>query len=82
MTQFWLNEAWLLTVASLLEEGDTLLRELEYTPQQAHSSDVLALSEGAEETTQDMAPIQKARHLLRELGGGKCRSLQTTMRKL
>ena len=60
----WLSEAWLLTVASELEEGDTLLRELDYAPQQVHNSDVLALSQGAEETTRDMAPALKVRHLL------------------
>ena len=31
--------------------------------------DVLALSGGAEETTQDMGAVQKVRHLLQELGG-------------
>ena len=46
-----------------------LLRELEYTPQQAHSSDVVALAEGAEESTLEMGVTQKVRHLLCELGG-------------
>ena len=55
-----LTEAWLLTVSSLLEEGDSLLQELAFTPQQVHGNDVVALSEGAEESTQGLTPDTKS----------------------
>ena len=64
-----LSEAWLMTVVALLEEGDMLLRELEQLSPPVHSSDVVALSQGAEESTLEMGATQKVRHLLRELGG-------------
>eukprot|EP00439_Symbiodinium_sp_Y106_P065648 s3102_g10.t1 len=64
----WLSEAWLMTVVALLEEGDMLLRELEHLSPPVHSSDVVALSQGAEESTLEMGATQKVRHLLRELG--------------
>ena len=47
----WLTEGWLLTVASLLEEGEGLTRELEHVSPVAHSSDVAALADGANETS-------------------------------
>ena len=47
----WLTEEWLLTVASLLEEGEGLTGELEHVSPVAHSSDVAALTDGANETS-------------------------------
>ena len=36
----WLTSNWLYTVASLLEEGDTLALELQHVRTDAHGSDV------------------------------------------
>ena len=43
----WLTSNWLYTVASLLEEGDTLALELQHVPTDAHGSDVIAMERGA-----------------------------------
>ena len=45
----WLTNNWLLTVASLLEEGDALAYELQHVPAEVHCSDVLVMHEGANE---------------------------------
>ena len=45
----WLTESWLLTVISLLQEGETLLEEQNLLPEVVHAADVVALQQGAEE---------------------------------
>eukprot|EP00439_Symbiodinium_sp_Y106_P009553 s5958_g1.t1 len=49
----WLTSNWLYTVASLLEEGDTLALELQHVPTDVHGSDVIAMKGGATEHMPD-----------------------------
>ena len=45
--QSWLMQSWLLTVMSLLQEGEALLEEQNHLPDVVHAADVVALQDKA-----------------------------------
>ena len=63
----WLTQSWLLTVMSLLQEGEALLEEQNHLPDVVHAADVVALQEGAEEQLGGLPAAERVRHLCHQL---------------
>ena len=65
----WLTQSWLLTVMSLLQEGEALLEEQNHLPDVVHAADVVALQEGAEEQLGGLPAAERASPSAETSGG-------------